>query len=189
MKLKIYRHTACRNSIDYNIRNLVLPNEFEKYPADVSTQGIPQEFSVKAKEYIENYQRLQDWLGASKLAVKYEIETHVKSDLPTTRKEYHLDSVIEGDHILPFFIRGQRINKRWIEENHPKIYKDILKHLKEEETALDIFFLNLNRDLENNNILKRFRKEKKRLIQFGKKLMEDLDREIQRLQGELDCNF
>ena len=189
LRSKIQRHISCRNSIDYSIRNRVLTNELDKYPADIFFQSIPQEFSTKAREYMKNYQRLQDWLRASRLAVRYEIETRVRSDLPTTRKEYHLDTVLESDHIMPFFIRGQRVNKRWIEENYPKIYKEIIKHLKEEETTLDTFFLNLNRDLENNTILKRFRKEKKELIDLGKKLMEDLDREIPRLQGQVDCNF
>lgn len=186
LEAKIQGLISCKNSIDFSIRNRVLSNEVDKYSCDVFSYKIPQEFYAKTEEYIENYQRLQDWLRASRLAVKYEIETHVKSDLPTTRKEYHLDSVLEGDQIMPFFLGEQRVNKRWIEENHPKVYKDIIKHLKEEETKLDEFFLNLNRALENNNVLKRFRKEKKALVEFGKKLMEELDSEIHRLQGEVD---
>ena len=136
LRSKIERRIMCRNSIDYNIRNRVLPNEVDKYPADIFFQGFPQEFSTKAKEYMKNYQRLQDWLRASRLAVRYEIETRVRSELPTTRKEYNLDTVLESDKIMPFFIEGQRVNKRWIEANYPKIYKNTIKHLKEEETAL-----------------------------------------------------
>lgn len=160
-----------------------MSNEIDKYSADISTQNIPQQFSVRAKEYIEKYRRLTDWLKASRLAVRFATETLAKSELPTTKQEYALDLVLQGDRIMPMFIEGQEVNKRWIEANHPKIYKDILKHLKEEETTLDMFFLRLNNNIKNDSILKRFRKEKKELIDFGSKLMEDLDLEIQRLQS------
>ena len=40
--------------------------------------------------------------------------------------------------------------------------------------------------MENNNVLKRFRKKKEELIGFGTKLVDELDREIRRLQEELD---
>jgi len=47
-----------------------------------------------------------------------------------------------------------------------------------------VFFLNLNKYIKDEPILKMFWKEKRELVGLGKKIIEDLDREIEHLKGD-----
>ena len=75
----------------------------------------------------------------------------------------------------------------WIKENYPNFCKEILDNIQEDlkENKLDNFFLEINSVFCDNIVLKRYRQEKKGLIDFGQQLKEDFEKEISVLEKKL----
>ena len=173
-------YRRCTSQIEYNIKERVQKDDF-KYHADISYNGLPSDAQKKVKEYVKNYGRCRDWFEACSYVIQSILESSAKSTLPETRKKYALDSDLQSDDITKMFANGEKVTSSWLKEHKPRVYQRVKKSLKEPEgeEQLDTFFLNINGSFEANCILKRFRNEKKALIEYGFEVIDDLKDELQ----------
>jgi hypothetical protein len=79
-------------------------------------------------------------------------------------------------------VNGLNLTENWIKENYPEIHKAIREHLEDQESDLNTFFYELNKMVENNKVLVRFRKEKEELIRLSESIQKSLDEEIKKFK-------
>jgi len=163
--------------IEKNIEESVKPN---KFPVGANIGWYIPEFKKKIKEYHKEYDRCKDWLEACKVAIEHHMMLVTSKKFPNTVEEYKLHESLQADEFVNMYIEGEKITLTFIKENYPSLHKDIIEHLKEKRAQhkLDVFFLEINDFFKNHVILKRFRQEKKELIEFGHQLIKELKKEI-----------
>lgn len=152
---------------------------------NVGTWGLPQQFVREVEKYIEDFGLCSDLLVACQNAIRLSLREIAKKELATTLKEYNLDEVLQTEDLVSKYIRGEEVTKRWIEKTYPSLFSDIMKHLKEQEKTLDMFFIKVNKAFKEHRILTRFRKEKGNLIELGHQIMKSLQHEVEQLNKEL----
>lgn len=181
-KIKGYKRSI--SQIEYNIKERVKKDDF-KYSADIQYSRLSSEAEGKIKRYIENYYRCRDWFDACKYVINSILETHTKSKLPETRKKYTFDHALQSDDFTKMFVNGEKVTSNWLKENKPKIYQQIKKSFRESEgeEKLDMFFLDVNKEFEWHSILKRFRNEKKALIEHGFEITKNLKEELKSFES------
>jgi len=153
--------------------------------SDVGTWNLPQQFVSKVEKYIEDFHLCSDLLVACQNAIRLDLREIAKKELATTLKEYNLDEALQAEDLVIRYIRGEEVTKRWIEKTYPSLFSDIMKHLKEQEKTLDMFFIKVNKAFIKNRILTRFRKERGNLIELGHQIMKSLQHEVELLNKEL----
>lgn len=157
---------SCKSHVEWAI-DRIKKDEWE-YPPDIPHLNFCPELNRKVIEFVESYQRCADLFIACKYAIRSESEKCAEASVPNTHKSRHLDKMItKKSEFVIQFVNGKKVIKNWIEENFPGIHENIIQNLEESESALDRFFLDLNRMLKNNRVLNRFRKEKKNLIELA----------------------
>jgi hypothetical protein len=186
LQSRMNAYATCYKEIEWNIENVVQKNQFDA-AAQIPfiTPFTSSEFIRKIEEYVENYQKCQDWFQACKETIELVLSKMTKSMLPKTLEKCDLIGFIGRDECIHRFVNGERVTKHWIEENFPNQFAEIIRNLQETETQLDLFFRELNIYLENNKILTRFRQEKKELIEYGTELMKELGNELQLLSERI----
>lgn len=168
----------CINSIDWNVKHLVKTDQFEGYTASLDFPEISPDIGKKIQDWIKNFQRLRDWREACKESIILEIERLVKLYLLETQSKYDLISILAGDEFVIDLIKGDRIDRHWIETKYPSIYKAIEENLKEPWITFNNFCIYLNRDIANNRMRKRYQMEKNELIELGEKITQELELRI-----------
>lgn len=147
---------------------------------------LPTEVKKKVEEYIERYKLCQDLFMAVQCIIPQIIQKLIRSELPETAKtDYALESDLQGYDIPRRYMAGEKVNVTWLKENKPRLLGNIRKNLKDSESRLDRFFIELDRELKNDRVLSRFREERKALIEVGNQIINDLKRELESLQKEL----
>lgn len=153
---------------------------------DLGTGGLPQQIVSKVENYIEDFHHCSDWFVACQNTIRLTLYEITKNQLPKTMKEYHLNVVLyQSENILHRFLHEEEVTKRWIEKTYPSLFGDIMEHLKESERKLDTFFIKVNEAFQKHTILRRFRKETEKLIDFGQEIIKDCKREVELLNEEL----
>lgn len=183
-KLQSKRDTLsrCEWGIEQDLKR-VEQNNFSR--SDVGTWGLPQQFLSEVEKYIEDFHLCSDLLVACQNAIRLSLREIAKRELATTLKEYNLDEVLQAKDLVSRYIRGEEVAKRWIEKTYPSLFSDIMKHLKESEKSLDMFFIIVNKAFREHRILTRFRKEKENLIELGQQILKNLQHEVELLNKEL----
>lgn len=183
-KLKEKRDTFshCQWAIEQNSKR-VKKNDFSRQ--DVSSWRLPPRFVGEVEKYIEDFHLCSDWFVACQNAIRLTLQEITKKELASTLKEYNLDEVLRAEDFVSKYIRGEEVTKRWIEKTYPSLFNDIMKHLKESEKTLDMFFIEVNKAFQEHRILTRFRKEKATLIGLGQQIITNLQHETELLDKEL----
>lgn len=180
-KALIDKLKSCESRIKWTTDDRVKKDEWS-YSPDVAYLQFRPELNQEIREYVDRYQRCADLFFACKYVISSEIKKYAIVWLPKTHEKFPLDKVImDKTEIIHRLINGEKVAKRWIEENFPEIHNNIIKSLQEPEEALDRFFLDLNKEASNNSVLNRFRAEKKNLVELTQSIQESLNREIERL--------
>ena len=183
-KLGNYRYS--RSGLERSLKDYVMTNKFTE-GFHVYTRDLSSDFEERIEEWNGIYARCVDWKVASELVITIRLQELTREYLPTTCK-HHADLLISlnSDDFKQRYFEGKEVAKRWIEKNYPKFYERIMKHLKEKESKLDLFFLRLNETFQKDQVLTRFRKEKNELIELGQTILADLKLEEEKLRRELE---
>jgi len=166
----------------------ILKNEWSYY-SDIGVSGLSPELEKKVEEYNKNYERCRDWFKACNITIKFESRARIRDKFPKTAQTYPaLYECLLQDTIIDRYIKGEKVTSTWIKEDSPKIYINMMKELEQnkEDGELDTFFKEINIFFENEDILKRFRAEKKELIEYGNKITNELNAEIEILKQKLE---
>lgn len=173
-------------SLERSLKNFVIKNKFQR-GFGAYTESLSSDLQERIEKYNEIFDRCVDWETASKDVIALRLQELTQEYLPKTRKERDLIGLLNVDELTQRYLKGEDVTKRWIEKEYPTgLYEDLIENLKDKETKLDLFFRNLNKTFQKNEVLERFRKEKKSLIEFGQTIIKDLKEEEKKLEKELE---
>lgn len=183
-KLSSYQDSF--GNLERSLKNFVMKNKFER-GFGAYTKGLSSDFEERIEKYNEIFDRCVDWKKACKDVITIHLHELSRKHLPKTCKEYDLVSLLNVDNLTQRYLNGEEVTKRWIEKEYPTgLYEVLMENLKDKETKLDLFFLNLNETFEKNEVLERFKNEKKTLIELGHAILKDLKEEEKKLRKELE---
>jgi len=167
-----------------SIKERVLPNKISQ---GTNVGWWVEEFETRIKEYHKRFERCRDWLEGCKAVIQIQMMSVTKDKFPQTVTAYPLGESLQADPLIDMYVAGENVTLTSISENYPSLHKDLMEKIKDEkaEHKLNTFFLEINRFFKNSDIMKRFRQEKKELIEFADQLAKDLEREIERIDGGL----
>ncbi|MEM2972432.1 MAG: hypothetical protein QW270_08465 [Candidatus Bathyarchaeia archaeon] len=183
LKLKI---NAYEKSIS-EIKNFInqLESKSSASPINIRTE-LSLESQKKLEEFNQHCELYRDWLLAVEYIIPEILQRLIRSELPQTAKSgYALDSDLQECELLKRYMAGEEVNVTWLKGNKPRLLDNILKNLKDSESQLDTFFIVLNNEFKNNRVLKRYREEKKALMELGNLILDNFKRELESLQKEI----
>ena len=174
-----------KNQIEKSLERDVKQNNFAR-GADIGWWSMPK-FDERVKEYHEGLDFCKDFYEACKDVVELRMMRLVKNFFPITTTNYPLDDKLQKGQLANMYINGEKVTYTLIKESYPDFCKEIVDNIKEDskENKLDNFFLEINSTFRDNIVLKRYRQEKKGLIDFGQQLKEDFEKEISLLEKKL----
>jgi len=186
-------YERCAWSIENNIEKCVEKNELTNFKANLSQSWvvgkaeISEELKRQVQEYNEKLELYDVLCRASRNQIKSIIGKKVRDKFPKTlKKPVQLDNMLQHDYLLTRYFNGEKVTDNWLKEEHSKQRKQIIEALDETEIdEFDSLLQELNNELGNDVILQGYRKEKKGLMEHGKKATKNLKIEISSLNEKL----
>jgi len=181
-KVKVRRLEGCKSSIRMATEDYVKNDKWDYHP-NVSYVEFHPELDERVREFVDDYLRCSDLFRACQDTIRCAIRDRAEFRAPKTNKTTRMDMLLMQRSEVPTrLVNRLNLTENWIKENYPEIHKSIREHLEDQESDLDTFFYELNRMLENNKVLSRFRKEKEKLIRLSESIQESLDEEIKKFR-------
>jgi hypothetical protein len=183
LESKVDCYQKCVNQIEFCTKDAL--DDF-KHGHGFYREYLSEEAKKKVDDFNDYYELCSDLLRAVEYVIPQIIQMLIKSELPETAKTgYALDDALQEYELKKCYIAGEKVSVTWLKENKPRLLDNIRKNLKDSESQLDTFFISLNGEFKNNSVLNRYRKEKKKLTEFGNQIINDLKSELKSLQKEL----
>ena len=181
-KVKIMKLESCKSSIRMTTNYRVKKDDW-KYSPDVAYTEFHPELDARIRRFVDDYLRCSDLFSACEYAIRHVIRDKAVSRLPKTNNITPLDGLLmRKEEMVTQLVNGRSLTESWIKENHPEIHKELIERLADPQTDLNTFFYELNKMLENNKVLVRFRKEKEELIKLSESIQGSLDEEIKKFK-------
>lgn len=181
-KVKARKLESCKSSIRMATDDYVKNDKWDYHP-NVSHVEFHPESDARVRKFVDDYLRCSDLFRACQDVIRCAIRDRAEFRRPKTNKTTRMDGLLMQRSEVPTRpVNGLDLTENWIKENYPEIHKSIHERLEDQESDLDAFFYELNRMLDNNKVLVRFRKEKEELIRLSESIQESLDEEIDRVK-------
>ncbi len=181
-KTKIMKLEACKSSIGMTTNDKVKKDGW-KYHPDITYVEFHPELDARARRFVDDYLRCSDLFLACEYAIKWAIRDRAVFRLPKTNNITPLDGLLmRREGIVAQLVNGRSLTESWIKDNYPDIHIELFERLADPPADVSIFFYELNKMLENNKVLVRFRKEKEELIRLSESIQEGLDGEIKKFK-------
>jgi len=178
-------YSQCKWSIEKIIENTEKNAIADSVPQLVTSIDMGElRFSEKLQEVIRKYSdQVNDYnifRKVSEAHIKNSMEKKIMRMFPKSLGKYNeLPEMFCSDLLMARYFSGERVTESWFKETQPIMLKNIMKSIDESERhELDVLFNEINNEFKNEGILLRFRKQKEMVIQEGKKIVENLSREI-----------
>jgi len=188
----------CAWSIEENIKNGIEKNVFTDFHAGLycgssvlEKMKICEDLKKQVDQYAEKSTLYNVLRMSSMCIIGTIITTWVNEKFPKTLKKPHpLDKMILQSDVLMFrYFNGEKVNESWFKDTHPTQFKNIFKDVddseKDEGDEVNNFFLSINDEIERNQVLKRYRKEKEELIKHGKETVAKLRKQRESVNERL----
>jgi len=186
-------YERCAWAISNNLDKYVKMNAMTEFEA--SFQGswvkgdakISEELKSQVQKYNEKLKEYNMFRKFSEPLIMGIIEKEVrKIFLKTRKKSDAVEAMLCSDFLMARYFNGEKVTTTWFREEHPRALNNITKEIDESERDdIDLFFNHVNDELQKNEVLVRFRKEKKELIELGQAILKDLE-EGKDLQKKLE---
>lgn len=183
-------YERCAWSISNNLDKCVKKNETTEFVAHLQARddfGEDLDVSVKLKKLVEEYnEKSKDYnifLKTSKRAIEEVIEKRIAQMFPKTLKRYDkFPALLRADLFMERYLNGEKATANWLRDTNPIALKNITKEIDEtEKQEIDVYFNEINNLLKKEEVLQRFIKAKKELIQFGQNIIKALKEEAKAL--------
>lgn len=178
--------TFIKNQLNESLDTRVRPNKFD---LNANVGWYVAEFEKRVKEYHERFNECGDWYYACTKIVELEHIALVKKHFRNMQEISELYTKLLANPLVEMYIEGEKVTLTFIKDSYPNLHKDLMEIVKDEkvekkEQTLSAFFIETNRLFSNHKILVRFRKEKKRLEEFGRGIQADMEKSLSSLKQE-----
>ena len=186
-------YERCAWSIENSIEKNVEKNKKASLKAGlqdswiVGDAKISEELRIQVQEFNEKCKEYNMFRKISEPYIINTIEIEVKRMFPKTiKKSDGVQTMLCSDFLMARYFNGENVTTNWFRETHPRALQNITKEIdKSERGDLDVFFNDVNNRFQKNEVLLRFRKEKKGLIEHSKETIRNFQTEINSLNEKL----
>jgi hypothetical protein len=186
-------YSRCEWSIGNNIQEYIAKNKRTDFTArlynidEMGKMKVSEELQKELQKYNEESRDFNIFQKASENHIRNTIEAGVRRMFPkTAAKGYDLNIILCSDFLMVRYFNGETVTESWLKETEPGFLKNIVKEIVESERyELDVLFNETNKEFQKEEILLRFREQKKTLMEHGKAISERLKKEIALLDKEL----
>jgi hypothetical protein len=197
-KLKVLKalkeeYSRCKWSIENNIEKYIAKNEMTDFVArlvntiDMGEMRVSEELQREIQKYNEKIRDYNLFRKTSDSYIRNSIE-HKSMNMfkKTLMKNNEWNAILWSDFFMAKYFNGESVTCNWLSDNEPLVLRNITKEIDESERhELDILFKELNDIFQKEEILVRFRKQKEAVIEQGKEIIKNLEKEISSLDKQL----
>jgi hypothetical protein len=180
---------AIANSLEMYVEKNQMANfvELSVNVEDVGEIKISEQLQKEIQEYNEKIQDYNIFLKASENHIRNSVETKVKRMFKKTlNRGCELNVTLCSDFFMTKYFNGEIVTCNLLRDTEPIMLKNITKDVDESERyELDVFFKEVNDEFQKEDILLRFRKQREAVIGHGKRIAENLQKEISLIDKEM----
>jgi hypothetical protein len=186
-------YSRCKWSVENSIEKYLDKNEMTGFVARLN--GIPEmgelriseELQKEIQEYNKELRRYNLFRKASDSFIRTTIEHKSRNMFKKTlMKNNEWNAILCTDFFMAKYFRGENVTCNRLRDNEPLVLRNITKEIDESEKhELDIMFKEINDIFQEEDTLKIFREQKATIKDHGKKITENLLKEISLVDQQL----
>jgi hypothetical protein len=187
-------YSNCAFSIELNIKVTVEKNMPSNFTAslykspEIGDLTICEELEKQVQEFNRRLELYTVLRTASVRSIVSVIGMKIGQRFPKSLNNHVQikNWLTQDDFLMSRYLNGEKVTESLFKDSKPQELKQIVKCIDESERdSLDVFFLELNSEFENDEVLQRFRKEKEGLLKCSKETMANLKKEADSINEQL----